>query len=215
MIADRCLNPETKAAPTPAAAEVNSSSSSPSSSSSSYSSSSARRARGAARGVPGTKYERLLLALYEARIDLSELAQQEKLTLVGLARWANDPETVGSLEGLCRLNDVRAQLLVSRYRTLAAARLFDLTKEENGGELARRACVDLLKVSLIPINAQDLDGSAAAAAGTSGRPAALPPLDESTVRTLLAEFGREGGEEPEPQETRNTGLPAQGHGLSG
>ncbi len=126
-------------------------------------------------------------SLYEAQQDLDQLARQEKLTLTRLAGWANQPDTMAALDGLCRLNDVRAQLLVSRYRTLAAARLFELAKDEGAGELARKACVDLLKVCLIPLTGGEGAGEAASAAPSV--------IDESAVRRLLSEFGREAGEE--------------------
>jgi len=103
--------------------------------------------------IPSTKRERLLGALYEGRRDLAELAAAERLTLTRLAAWANEDETSAVLEGLCRLDDVRTQMLVSRYRTLAAAHLFELARAESGGELARRACVDLLRTSLFPTSA--------------------------------------------------------------
>ncbi len=124
-----------------------------------------------------------MLALYEAQQDLAELARNEKLTLTRLAGWANDATTIASLDGLCRLNDVRAQLLVSRYRTLAAARLFELAKDESAGELARKACVDLLKVCLIP-----LTGGEGAGVSTDALPSVV---NESAVRRLLSELGRE------------------------
>lgn len=133
--------------------------------------------------VPSTRTERLMLALYEAQQDLAELARKEKLTLTRLAGWANDARTIASLDGLCRLNDVRAQLLVSRYRTLAAARLFELAKDESAGELARKACVDLLKVCLIPLTGGDGAGVSADAAPSV--------VDESAVRRLLGDLGRE------------------------
>ncbi len=139
------------------------------------------------RAVPSTRTERLMTALYEAQQDLDELARKEKMTLARLAGWANESDTIAALDGLCRLNDVRAQLLVSRYRTLAAARLFELAKDEAAGELARKACVDLLKVCLIP-----LTGGDAAGASTDAAPAVV---DEPAVRRLLSELGKEAGRE--------------------
>ncbi|MCC6907469.1 MAG: hypothetical protein IT430_05965 [Phycisphaerales bacterium] len=137
--------------------------------------------------VPSTRTERLMKALYEAQQDLDELARKEKMTLTRLAGWANNADTIAALDGLCRLNDVRAQLLVSRYRTLAAARLFELAKDEAAGELARKACVDLLKVCLIPLTGGDGAGlHAQAAPGV---------VDEAAVRRLLCELGKEAGRE--------------------
>ncbi len=147
--------------------------------------------------IHSTRSERLMQALYEAQQDLDQLARQEKLTLTRLAGWANQPDTMAALDGLCRLNDVRAQLLVSRYRTLAAARLFELAKDEGAGELARKACVDLLKVCLIPLTGSEGAGEASGAAPSV--------VDESTVRRLLGELGREAGEAPAASDSRAEG----------
>ncbi len=146
--------------------------------------------------VPSTRTERLMRALYEAQQDLDELARKEKLTLTRLAGWANDAETIAALDGLCRLNDVRAQLLVSRYRTLAAARLFELAKDESAGELARKACVDLLKVCLIPLTGGDGSG-----AETDVVPSVI---DESAVRRLLSDLGRDASQ-AQPAEVQPSG----------
>lgn len=135
--------------------------------------------------ITRAKHDRLTTAVYDAQVDLRELAQSEKLTLTGLAGWANDPMTILALEGLCRLNDARAQLLVSRYRTLAAARLFDLAKETEGGELARKACVDLLRVSLVPIGEREVSEGAESDTAAGSEP------DIQSLRRLLQELGRE------------------------
>ncbi len=95
------------------------------------------------------KSAKLLRLLCEAQTDILDLAAQEKLSYSKLTAWADDHDTQKILDGICRLHDLRAQLLVSRYRTLAAARLFELAKEEAAGETARKACVDLLNASLM------------------------------------------------------------------
>jgi hypothetical protein len=139
--------------------------------------------------MASTRRERLYQALYDSQRDLGEVAKGEHMSLSHLADWANESDTIGALEGLCRLNDARAQMLVSRYRTLAAARLFELAKSDEGGELARRACVDLLKVSLEM-------GQADAAANGPGPTG----LDDATARQLftLAGTSRAGDEDETP-----------------
>lgn len=114
------------------------------------------------RSMPLTKQRRLLDALYEGQADLTDLAAQERLSLLELAAWANELATMHALDGLCRLNDVRAQLLISRYRTLAAAQLFELTQAESPGEIARKACVDLLRTSLVDLDARRLSTASGA-----------------------------------------------------
>lgn len=136
--------------------------------------------------------DRLLQTLYEAQSDLSDLAKSEDMTLAALAAWGNEKLTIDALEGLCRLNDTRAQLLVTRYRTLAAAKLFELAQQDSGGETARKACVDLLKVSLVPV----IKAPTATASDNTLNPdddrdeqALLSESDERAIRQLLAEAG--------------------------
>ncbi len=95
--------------------------------------------------------ERLMRSLYEGQTDVLELARAEAISVAEIAAWSSDSKTLQLLDGLCRLSDLRAQLLISRYRTLAAARLFELAKTEGGGETARKACTDLLNLSLFPM----------------------------------------------------------------
>jgi len=129
--------------------------------------------------------------LCEAQTDVLDLADQEKISFANLAEWSNNTKTKSVLHGMCRLNDIRAQLLISRYRTLAAAQLFELSKEESGGETARKACVDLLKLCLAPMpESLDQDSTRAESAPS---PEAL-----FDMRLLLTELSR-----PAPRSQRS------------
>lgn len=146
----------------------------------------ARRRRACGKSVSTQRIERLTKALFDGQRDLSDLAAQEGMTLTRLAAWAHEPMTIESLEGLCRLSDVRAQLLVSRYRTLAAARLFELAKNEEAHETARKACVDLLKVSLVSMTERTEGAEGGEAMGIAS------PMSEAqagSLRALLAQIG--------------------------
>ena len=135
------------------------------------------------RPVPRAQSERLVRLLCEAQTDVLELAAQEELSFSKMAAWSNDVVTQATLLGMCRLNDIRAQLMVSRYRTLAAARLFELSKESSGGETARKACVDLLKLTL----AAEVAGETSSEEEVNRH----TPISFSEMRALLAEVGRE------------------------
>lgn len=139
----------------------------------------------ASKSIPVTKQRRLLDALYEGEADLADLASQEKITLHELAAWAREPRTMDTLDGLCRLNDVRAQLLISRYRTLAAAQLFALTQVEGQHELARKACVDLLRTSLV-----EHDPTEVARAAASTAPMTITA--SNSLRAMLEAIGTSG-----------------------
>ena len=90
----------------------------------------------------------LIEDLIAAQHDLLSLAREHGLDFQALSAWANDPANAACLRGLCLLADMQAQLLVSRYRVHAASRLIRLTGDESPDDLARRACVDLLKLDL-------------------------------------------------------------------
>lgn len=92
--------------------------------------------------------ERLIRAVAEAELSIVELAKQLELPLSDLARWAGDPAQMKLLEGLARLADIRAQMLLSRYRANAAVQLIGIASAEQPNELSRKACVDLLQSNL-------------------------------------------------------------------
>lgn len=135
------------------------------------------------RPVTKQKSERLVRLLCEAQTDVLELAEMEGLSFNRIAEWSNQQLTQATLLGMCRLNDVRAQLLVSRYRTLAAARLFELSKEESGGETARKACVDLLKLTLT--------GEYSSSEGVGSDLVHRRPISVAEMRSVLAEVCRD------------------------
>jgi len=90
----------------------------------------------------------LIEDILTARHDVLELARAHDMTPAALADWASDLGNQRLLRGLCELADLQTQVLLSRYRLVAASRLIRLATQEGEGESARRACVDLLKVDL-------------------------------------------------------------------
>ena len=92
--------------------------------------------------------EQLLEQLVQGKLSPAQLAEQLDLSLTDLAKWASDPKHARVLESLARLADVRAQMLVSEYRASAAIRLIEIATDSEGGEVSRKACVDLLRADL-------------------------------------------------------------------
>jgi len=123
--------------------------------------------------MPPRKREQLILDLISGDRDLLTLAAEHKLKPDALAAWVHQETNRQCLSGLCLLADLQTQVLLSRYRLLAATRLIRLatgeeSDEKNARDTARRACVDLLKLDLKRADAQ-----------------ALPP-DERTDHALAA-----------------------------
>jgi hypothetical protein len=112
------------------------------------------RPRTGPRKLGPTRTRRLIRDLVAAEHDLFELARRHRLLPDDLAVWVSDAANQQTLAGLCMLADLQTQVLLSRYRLLAAGRLIRLaTAEEadpssSANDTARRACVDLLKMGL-------------------------------------------------------------------
>ena len=95
--------------------------------------------------------DKLILDLASAEHDILSFARAHDLSLDELVTWAAKPETRRTLSSLCVLADAQTQLLLSRYRLVAATRLIGQATSEDealSAEQVRKACVDLLKTEL-------------------------------------------------------------------
>lgn len=106
-----------------------------------------------ARRISAKRRAALIHDLINADFDLTELHTKYRMSPDQLSQWIREESNNQCLAGLCVLADLQTQLLLSRYRLLAAGRLIELATavpEEGRGGLdnARRACVDLLKLDL-------------------------------------------------------------------
>jgi len=99
----------------------------------------------------------LMEELVNGKHDAFSLARVHKLRADALIEWIANPDTQRRLRAYCLLADTQAQVMISRHRPHAANRLVRLaTSDEKTPEgqpaidpdLARRACVDLLKVDI-------------------------------------------------------------------
>ena len=126
----------------------------------------------------------LIQRIVEADRSPLELAGEMQMSLSELSEWALQPDNAQTLEGLARLSDIRAQLLVSQYRATAAIRLIEIASAEKPTELARKACVDLLQTDLDVFEHSD------SPPGTAQGP------DSPSEETILAALERLGEEDP-------------------
>lgn len=155
------------------------------------------------------KQRRLLQDLLHARHDLLGLVKEHHLSPGTLARWMDDPGTQRLLGALCRLADYQTQLLLSRYRWLAAGRLIKLAtgSEEDGpavsSDVARRACVDLLRLDLKRTQAESgpESGGEEPGAVAAMRKALFNGLEEAGVGPRAADDGPGGEGEEEDGES--------------
>ena len=124
----------------------------------------------------------LIADIVAALHDPIELCQSHGLSLDDLGEWILDPKNQQALSGICVLSDLQAQILLSRYRLHAAGRLIKLATEDSpevSRDVARRACVDLLKMDLKRADFENPDSSRGAAEKTT------PPEDGKLLRRLL------------------------------
>lgn len=91
---------------------------------------------------------RVLRDVYSMVREAPEIAARHGMTMRELASWASAEEQRATVEGLCRFEDARGELLLRRARVRAAARLLKLTGEASSEETRRKACVDLLTLDV-------------------------------------------------------------------
>lgn len=103
------------------------------------------------KGIGHRRHLQLIQDMLHAEHDVLALAERYRLKPSDLAEWAIEPEHHRVLRGLCVLADLQTQLVLSRYRRLAAGRLIRLATDESDektAEVARKACVDLLRADM-------------------------------------------------------------------
>ena len=106
------------------------------------------KGRGKPRWKSRAMIERVIAKLAEAETPAEQIASELKLTLTQLAEIALDEDTFNTLRGLARLAELRAQMLLARYRGGAVARLINTATCDEPSDLSRKAAVDLLKIDL-------------------------------------------------------------------
>ena len=141
------------------------------------------------RAIGSKRRAALMRDLLGAEHDVISLANRHKLRAEDLSAFAGEARNQRVLTGLCKLADLQTQLLLSRYRLIAASRLIRLatidTESEGKPDVARRACVDLLRLDL---KRADLDASASVDAGDGPSALMLAELDRVAERLVSDDF---------------------------
>ena len=92
--------------------------------------------------------DHLLERISQADNTPAQLAAEMNIDLAELSRWIMSSDNLRLIEGIARLSDVRAQMILSRYRANAAAHLIAIAGSSEPSESSRKACVDLLTTDL-------------------------------------------------------------------
>jgi len=96
----------------------------------------------------GENTRQLIEDIIHARHDPIDLAQSHGMTPQKLAVWIDEADNQRCLTHICMLADMQTPLLLSRYRSVTASRLIKLATEDGKGDVARRACMDVLHADL-------------------------------------------------------------------
>lgn len=120
--------------------------------------------------------------LAEAESSPTEIAAEVEVDLSELVAIASVDANLEMLRQLARLSDVRAQMLLSKYRANAAVQLIAIASAEEPTELSRKACVDLLKA--------DLDAFGEVSSSVA-QPVNPPAPNEASILRALESLGVE------------------------
>ncbi len=125
--------------------------------------------------------EQLIEQMLKGERAPAEIATEVGISLAELSDWARDDTNARTLEGLARLADLRAQMLLSEYRAAAAVRLIEIATDKEQVESSRKACVDLLRADLGVFKPSDI----------ANRDTPPPAPDERAILDALERLGRE------------------------
>ena len=132
--------------------------------------------------------QQIIEKIVEAKLSPAEIAANLEIDLHEIASLARHEATMQTLEGLARLEDVRTQMLLSRYRANVAMHLLAIASAKEPTELSRKACVDLLKTDL-DVFARQAEGGGSSSTDASTVPA-VP--DEKAILQALEHIGKAG-----------------------
>lgn len=122
--------------------------------------------------------QEMLERLWASDTELTPTMAAAGLKLWDLSRWARKKANREMAQGLQIWADMGTQLMLSRYRSTAVAKLLELARTAKD-ETARKACVDALKLNPFPL-----------AKGEPGGPGVVwvEPYDEDELRRALNDY---------------------------
>lgn len=137
-----------------------------------------------------TRQRELIRRICTTDSDLAGVAEAIGVDLAGLADVADEPTILRAMEVLRRLDGLRNEHWLGRYRAFAVAGLVRLIEQTDDPELSRKAAVDLLKADLAtPVT--DPTGGKGGAEGDDAE-----PTDAEAVLEALRRIGVDDAPDP-------------------
>ncbi|MHC4483077.1 MAG: hypothetical protein ACYSW4_05975 [Planctomycetota bacterium] len=124
--------------------------------------------------------------LFAGELDEQAVLEKHKVKRHVLNRWLVKDAFAGEIERRLEWLDLQSELIIARYKSLAAAKLVQLTESEKE-ETARKACLDI--ISLPKLTAKSSQQSTDEAQDSGGQPEyqELSPETASRLLGVLAE----------------------------
>ncbi|MHC4575026.1 MAG: hypothetical protein ACYS76_12990 [Planctomycetota bacterium] len=125
--------------------------------------------------------------MFAGEMDEQAILKKHNVSSRAFNRWLGNDAFLTELGRRVEWLSLQSELVIARYKTLAAARLVQLTESEKE-ETARKACLDIISLPRAPSNRP----TSAHERQESGKPE-LPELSPQTCSRLLAVLAEEKG----------------------
>lgn len=95
-----------------------------------------------------TKKDKVIREILKGETDEDEILRKNKVGRKEFETWLDSEEWQAQFERHVRKNERRAQILITNFLTVAAAKLVGLT-ESDKDDTARKSCLDILQMPRI------------------------------------------------------------------
>jgi hypothetical protein len=132
------------------------------------------------------KQSAVLDDMLAGELDEQDILQKHNVRQKAFNRWLGGDAFMAELNRRLQWLNLQSELVITRYKTLAAARLVHLTESENQ-ETARKACLDIINLP----NRSDNPLKQPSNEQQTSRPLEYDELSPETCSRLLAVLAEE------------------------
>ena len=124
--------------------------------------------------------------LFNGELDEQGVLEKHKLSRNVYNKWLSEERFSARFKQCLHGLNRQSELIITRYTSLAAARLVQLTESENQ-ETARRACLDIISFSLPVARSSGARPAGKAQKGADNKAEQLSPKTASRLLSALAD----------------------------